>query len=81
MLTIEVLRKLNHEFQLKFNFTYNIFVSTGEDGNFGGGGTGFQLANGTWIGVTGDLISGKADIGLVTSNTPKRSKSNESTKK
>lgn len=50
-----------------------MFVSTGRDGNMGGGGTGLQLENGTWIGVAGDLISGRADIGLVVANTAKRS--------
>jgi hypothetical protein len=58
---------------VKFNFSYHIFVSTGKDGG-AGGGTGVQLPNGTWIGVTGDLVSGKADLGIVTANTPKRSK-------
>jgi hypothetical protein len=42
----------------------------------GVGGTGLQLENGTWIGVTGDLVSGKADLGTVTANTPKRSETN-----
>ncbi len=51
-----------------------MFVATGKDGNPGGGGTGLQLNNGTWIGVTGDLISQKADLGIVIANTPKRSK-------
>lgn len=51
-----------------------MFVSTGLDGNMGGGGTGLQLKNGSWIGVTGDLMSGRADLGIVIANTPKRSK-------
>lgn len=59
---------------MKFNFTYHMFAATGKDGNYGGGGTGLQLRNKTWIGVTGDLISGRADLGIVIANTPKRSR-------
>lgn len=50
-----------------------MFVSTGRDGKKGGGGTGLLLRNGTWIGVTGDLYTGRADLGIVIANTPKRS--------
>lgn len=36
---------------LKFNFTYNMFLSMGKSGSYiGGGGTGLELPNGTWIG-------------------------------
>lgn len=71
--------QINQKFiseQVKFNFTYNMFASTGADGNKGAGGSGLQLENGTWIGVTGDLISGRADVGLVVANTAKRSMTN-----
>ncbi|CAL8111654.1 unnamed protein product [Orchesella dallaii] len=64
---------LLHEFlMVKFNFTYTMFLSTGMDGNPGEGGTGLQLKNGTWIGITGDLLYGRADMGLAFANTPKR---------
>ncbi|CAL8130312.1 unnamed protein product [Orchesella dallaii] len=49
-----------------------MFVSTGRDGKKGSGGTGIQIQNGTWIGVTGDLILGRADLGIATVATPKR---------
>ncbi len=39
-----------------------------------GGGTGLKLLNGTWIGVTGDLIRKRADLGIATANTPDRRK-------
>ena len=35
---------------IKFNFTYNMFISIGKDGGKGGG-TGLVLPNGTWIGI------------------------------
>ncbi|CAL8111655.1 unnamed protein product [Orchesella dallaii] len=59
---------------VKFNFTYTMIVSTGMDGNYGAGGTGLQLPNGTWIGITGDLLYGRADLGLAIVNTDKRIK-------
>ncbi|CAL8072904.1 unnamed protein product [Orchesella dallaii] len=40
----------------KFNFTYDIFVSSL------GGGTGKQFDNGSWGGSVGDILYGKADI-------------------
>ncbi len=39
-----------------------------------GGGTGRQLKNGSWTGVTGDLAYGRADFGVGIANTDKRSK-------
>ncbi|XP_021959708.1 glutamate receptor ionotropic, delta-1 [Folsomia candida] len=51
---------------VKLNFTYNMFLSTG------GGGTGLELPNGTWIGTVGDVVSGKADMAIMTGNTNKR---------
>jgi len=59
--------------QVKFNFTYTMFVSTGVDGKPGAGGTGLKLKNGTWIGITGDLYYGRADLGVAIANTDKRS--------
>lgn len=41
----------------KLNFTGNFFPSSG------GGGTGLVQADGSWNGITGDLINGKADLG------------------
>jgi hypothetical protein len=45
-------KSLLEEFLMKkLNFTYNVFLSWGKDGSSkGGGGTGLQLTNGTWIG-------------------------------
>ncbi|CAL8111617.1 unnamed protein product [Orchesella dallaii] len=56
---------------VKFNFSYHMFASTRSDGT-GGAGTGVLLRNGTWNGVVGDLVSGRADLGIVTAHTPKR---------
>ncbi|XP_035701231.1 glutamate receptor ionotropic, delta-2-like [Folsomia candida] len=62
-------------FMVKLNFTYNLFLSTGKDGGFvGGGGSGIPLPNGTWIGTVGDVISGKADIGIIAVNTDERNR-------
>lgn len=58
--------------QRRFNFTYHMFLSTGKDGFPGAGGTGLQLENGTWIGITGDLLYGRADFGPAFANTEKR---------
>jgi len=41
----------------KYNFTYSLYSSPG-------GSTGFKLANGSWSGVMGEILNGKADIGL-----------------
>lgn len=41
---------------LKYNFSGNFFPSTG-------GGTGLKLSNGSWVGIVGDVLSGRADIG------------------
>jgi len=41
----------------KFNFSCEYFPS------IGGGGTGIQLDNGTWIGVVGDVLYKNADLG------------------
>lgn len=46
-------KTLLEEFLMKkFNFTYNLFLSVGKDGGWGGG-TGLELPNGTWIGGCG----------------------------
>jgi len=54
-------------------FTYSLLEYVRSKVNFTsvlieaeGGGTGSKLANGKWVGTVGDLITGKADIGLVT---------------
>ncbi|XP_021953135.2 glutamate receptor ionotropic, delta-2 [Folsomia candida] len=48
-----------------FNFTYYMFLTTGK-------GSGKQFPNGTWTGVVGDLLYGKADVGIATANAPDR---------
>ncbi|XP_035713886.1 glutamate receptor ionotropic, delta-2-like [Folsomia candida] len=69
-----MLKALFHEFlMIKLNFTYNMFLSTGTDGGYGGG-SGLQLPNGTWIGTVGDVISGKADVGILAVNTVDRNR-------
>ncbi|XP_035700587.1 glutamate receptor ionotropic, delta-2-like [Folsomia candida] len=37
-----------------------------------GRGSGLKLPNGTWIGTVGDVLSGKADVGITTAHTPDR---------
>ncbi len=43
---------------LRYNFTSVYFPS------MGGGGTGSRLPNNTWVGTVGDILSGRADIGV-----------------
>jgi hypothetical protein len=45
--------------QKGLNFTAELSISSG------GGGTGTKLANGTWVGIIGDLLNQRADIGFV----------------
>ncbi|CAG7824729.1 unnamed protein product [Allacma fusca] len=49
---------LLREFEKRMNFTMDVFPSTG------GGSTGNLLEDGSWTGVMGDVITGKADIGF-----------------
>ena len=44
----------------QFNFTFEIFPSTGGD-------SGKLASHGFWTGVVGDILDGRADIGLSTS--------------
>ncbi|CAG7694148.1 unnamed protein product [Allacma fusca] len=46
------------EFEKRLNFTMDVFPSTG------GGSSGNLLEDGSWTGVLGDVITGKADIGF-----------------
>ncbi|OXA53986.1 Glutamate receptor 2 [Folsomia candida] len=55
----------NDYLTLALNFTYHAIPSTGH-------GTGVRLANGTMIGTMGDLMSGKADISVVTARSRSR---------
>jgi hypothetical protein len=52
--------------QKGLNFTGELLISSG------GGGTGTQLKNGTWVGIIGDLISQRADIGFIAAVTTQR---------
>lgn len=47
----------------KYNFTPEYFPSSG------GGGTGHKSKNGSWDGVVGDVLSGRADLGLSLGDT------------
>ncbi|CAG7690686.1 unnamed protein product [Allacma fusca] len=49
---------LLREFEKRLNFTTVVFPSTG------GGSSGNLLENGSWTGLLGDVITGKADIGF-----------------
>lgn len=51
-----------------------MFAAYGSDGTPGNGGTGLRLPNGTWIGVVGDIVSNRADLGVFTALLPDRSK-------
>ncbi|CAG7722897.1 unnamed protein product [Allacma fusca] len=60
-----VYKTVYHHLMKKYNFTYEIFPSSG-------GGTGLRLPNGTWIGAVGDIVNGLADFGLVSTTTYER---------
>lgn len=63
-----VVSMIHQEVRRMLNTSYEIFVSNGF-GIVSDGNSGYQMNNGTWIGCMGDVIAGRADLGMVVSRS------------
>ncbi len=63
-----VVSMIHQEVRRLLNTSYELYVCNGF-GIVSDGNSGYQINNGTWIGCMGDVIAGRADLGMVVSRS------------